>query len=827
MIEPEISSQNMPHIEPDIEFNLSDSSDFSDSDELEVEKENDTNHNVSSTLVGRRIFNVELLFDSLSKIDHSPFDCNFSHFCFQKEIRNGLYSEFYFLCKLCGKTEIIKSDIPKPVGGMPINTAIVEGIICTGNGFSQLREICSTINMPCMSNSLFYKKISQLGGHLEDLAYEKMIEAGKEEKRLAVENNEVDDDGVPQITVVADGSWAKRSYKTNYNSHSGAACIIGYRTKKVLFCGVRNNTCSICAKGHSNTEINTVDAPQHKCYKNWSGSSTAMEADIIAEGFLRSIEMHGIKYSKLIGDGDSSVTSKLRMLMPYGPKTLITKIECKNHLLRNFSNKMNLLEKKTNNFKGFVPVMIRQKVSSNSMRLRKAIVGAINRRKCEEDVSQTLRTQNLRNDILNCASHVFGSHQKCADYFCKRKTDSTEVNYVPELKESGIWTDIQQHLSYLANNSESLILNLNNNYAEQFNSIIAKFVGGKRVNFTSRGSYQARCFGAVISFNTDAGTHQLLQKKITGCSPGKYLKSFTKTNQRDQKNSRKRKLVFAKNKNEKNESKRSCGPDRHYGLMELEDDLPPSIFENKKVTFLSDLYKDPAAIAELERKTLGQSGNNVWRVERRQRVTASVFGKICKMRINTSCLSTIKSMLYSDFAGSVATRYGRDSEPLAVSAFEAATDLIVENCGLFIDEAKCFLAASPDGIVGHDTIIEIKCPFTAANLTPTEAILSGKIKYCELREGKLFLKRKHDYFFQVQGQLHVTRRLFCYFVVWTPLGVMFERIERDDQFWQNKMDKPLETFYMECILPELVDPRYHRKMPLRERSTYCEKRPQA
>lgn len=52
-----------------------------------------------------------------------------------------------------------------------------------------------------------------------------MREAGKEEVRLALEENNVSEDGIPLITVVADGTWAKRSYKKNYNALSGAVSI--------------------------------------------------------------------------------------------------------------------------------------------------------------------------------------------------------------------------------------------------------------------------------------------------------------------------------------------------------------------------------------------------------------------------------------------------------------------------------------------------------------------------------------------------------------------------------------------------------------------------
>lgn len=64
-----------------------------------------------------------------------------------------------------------------------------------------------------------------------------------------------------------------------------------------------------------------------------------METDIIAEGFRNSINQYGLKYSKMVGDGDSSVSRKLLEIRPYG-NSLVQKIECKNHLLRNFAKKI-------------------------------------------------------------------------------------------------------------------------------------------------------------------------------------------------------------------------------------------------------------------------------------------------------------------------------------------------------------------------------------------------------------------------------------------------------------------------------------------------------
>ena len=64
-----------------------------------------------------------------------------------------------------------------------------------------------------------------------------------------------------------------------------------------------------------------------------------MESDIIVEGFCRSMDMHGVMYSKFIGDGDSSVFQKIQEVMPYALR-YVEKIECRNHVLRNYSNNL-------------------------------------------------------------------------------------------------------------------------------------------------------------------------------------------------------------------------------------------------------------------------------------------------------------------------------------------------------------------------------------------------------------------------------------------------------------------------------------------------------
>ncbi|KAK4883412.1 hypothetical protein RN001_006731 [Aquatica leii] len=61
---------------------------------------------------------------------------------------------------------------------------------------------------------------------------------------------------------------------------------------------------------------------------------------------------------------------------------------------------------------------------------------------------------------------------------------------------------LEQHLKMVWLNARSLLEDVDSNVVEHFNSIVAKHVGGKQINFSLRGSYQGRCAAAVVRFNT-------------------------------------------------------------------------------------------------------------------------------------------------------------------------------------------------------------------------------------------------------------------------------------------------------------------------------------
>ena len=52
-------------------------------------------------------------------------------------------------------------------------------------------------------------------------------------------------------------------------------------------------------------------------------------------------------------------------------------------------------------------------------------------------------------------------------------------------------------------------------------------------------------------------------------------------------------------------------------------------------------------------------------------------------------------------------------------------------------------------------------------------------------------------------------------MVWSPIGYHLEIIDYDPVFWEG-VEQILENFYMNCLLPEILDPRAPRGLPIRE-----------
>lgn len=123
-----------------------------------------------------------------------------------------------------------------------------------------------------------------------------------------------------------------------------------------------------------------------------------------------------------------------------------------------------------------------------------------------------------------------------------------------------------------------------------------------------------------------------------------------------------------------------------------------------------------------------------------------------------------------DGVDSFAMRHGRDVEPYARQEYELVTGLAVEQIDFVQHPEYSFVGCSPDGLIGDDGGLEMKCPKDSA--IHLQRFLDGM--------GDEFIP-------QVQGCLWVTGRAWWDWVSYDPRmpeshRLLRLRIERDDKY---------------------------------------------
>ena len=256
-------------------------------------------------------------------------------------------------------------------------------------------------------------------------------------------------------------------------------------------------------------------------------------------------------------------------------------------------------------------------------------------------------------------------------------------------------------------------------------------------------------------------------------------------------------------------------------LLNDEDSLLPSI------PFVPDLMNSPNlahllqvsddAIHRIATLTTGQRSNVNWHRTRVGRLTGSVLGDILnfldKHPNSTSLSKTLRSKLFNPPSHGQALVYGNHHEADGVLSFKTRFRTDVAETGIWL-HPKGWLGSSPDGLVGLDGVLEIKCPFSWRELDVRVALrntrigplttVDGKGKPISLpiarnSDGKLYLIPNHNYYHQVQAHLLVTGRQHCFFFIWTPKGSLMVKVEVDNT-WREANIKRLEHFYFNIYL---------------------------
>jgi putative phage-type endonuclease len=175
-----------------------------------------------------------------------------------------------------------------------------------------------------------------------------------------------------------------------------------------------------------------------------------------------------------------------------------------------------------------------------------------------------------------------------------------------------------------------------------------------------------------------------------------------------------------------------------------------------------------------------------WFAIRRSKIT----GSKAKALMSSKWLSLVDSIIAEKFGEietedgytNAAIQRGIDYEPHVINLYETETFQQVSQVGFCLSDDFDFVGLSPDGWVGHNGAIEIKCPNTATHLT-------------YIRQDKI----PSDYQYQVMWYFIVNPDLdWLDFVSFddrfTPEPLWIKRIHRDELTGYDEVIKKLKAF---------------------------------
>lgn len=190
-------------------------------------------------------------------------------------------------------------------------------------------------------------------------------------------------------------------------------------------------------------------------------------------------------------------------------------------------------------------------------------------------------------------------------------------------------------------------------------------------------------------------------------------------------------------------------------------------------------------------------GSPEWHQIRLGKVTASRIADVCARtktgfgagRKNYMAELTAERLTGNRADGftNAAMQWGTDMEPEARSAYQFHANKRVVQVGFVDHPSIAETGASPDGLVGEDGLVEIKCPNTATHI---ETLLGGVVP--------------EKYVLQMQWQMACTGRKWCDFASYDPrlpesMRLFVRRVERDDALIAT-VEKDVSDFLSELRL---------------------------
>lgn len=272
-------------------------------------------------------------------------------------------------------------------------------------------------------------------------------------------------------------------------------------------------------------------------------------------------------------------------------------------------------------------------------------------------------------------------------------------------------------------------------------------------------------------------------------------------------------------------------------LLDVNDDVPfndeydisSKAFKNIIDCYVQIQEISDEEIKQIESETKGQCENIAWKKLKETVLTASNFKKAsCRKKEPDTLLKDIMYININNKQKVIPSlQYGLENEDVAVSCYVALhhaagnTNLRVFEVGTQISKETPGLGASLDRLV-HDPLskdgllggLEIKCPYSKCGQSVEEACSDSKF-YINIINGNPVLKKGHEYFYQIQGQMYVCNLPWVDFLVWFGNdAVTVQRVKFDSEWWYQEAMPTLMFFYKRAFLPEVFTRRVKRGIPL-------------
>lgn len=169
-------------------------------------------------------------------------------------------------------------------------------------------------------------------------------------------------------------------------------------------------------------------------------------------------------------------------------------------------------------------------------------------------------------------------------------------------------------------------------------------------------------------------------------------------------------------------------------------------------------------------------GTEEWFAARLGRVTASRIADVM-MKPTTAGFQNYRAQLVcerltgqpTETFTSAAMQHGTDTEPQARAMYTLTTGLDVDEVGFIPHPSLEMSGASPDGLVGGDGLVEIKCPQPSTHI---KTLTGAKID--------------RKYMLQMQWQMICTGRDWCDFVSFSPA------LPAEMQLFRQRVDRNAE-----------------------------------